>query len=87
MSPSLLRDYGRWRDERADGHYEWSFTLGRLPRRGVTDPIADGLRDDPVAAQDFRDTHTRRVHPSDVLSGERLAAWFSAPAAPSTVAG
>ncbi len=83
----LLRDYGRWRDERASGHYEWSFTLGRFPRRGVTDAIADGLRDDPAAAQDFRDTLTRRVHPGEVFSAERLAAWFGAPEASTSVSG
>jgi 2-polyprenyl-6-methoxyphenol hydroxylase-like FAD-dependent oxidoreductase len=75
-----LRDYCRWRDARAAGHYEWSFTLARLPRHGVTEPIADGLRDDPVAAQDFRDTLTRSVHPSDAFSSDRLEAWFAAAA-------
>jgi 2-polyprenyl-6-methoxyphenol hydroxylase-like FAD-dependent oxidoreductase len=79
----LLRDYRRWRDERAEGHYEWSFVLGRLPRQGVTDPIADGLRDDPAAAQDFRDTLTRRAHPSEVFSGDRLATWLTAAASSS----
>jgi flavin-dependent dehydrogenase len=79
----VLRDYRRWRDERAERHYEWSFVLGRLPRQGVTDPIADGLRDDPAAAVDFRDTLTRRAHPSEVFSGDRLATWFTAAASSS----
>jgi 2-polyprenyl-6-methoxyphenol hydroxylase-like FAD-dependent oxidoreductase len=71
-----LREYGRWRDRRAEGHYEWSFTLGRFPRHGITDPVADGLAGDADAAQDFRDSLARRVAPQDVLSEQRLSAWF-----------
>jgi len=70
--------YARWRDQRAAGFYEWSFTFGRLPREETTGPIADGLKADPDATQDFLDTFTRQVRPADALSRQRLEAWFGA---------
>ncbi len=70
--------YARWRDQRAAGFYEWSFTFGRLPREETTGPIADGLAADADATQDFLDTFTRRVHPADALSRQRLEAWLGA---------
>jgi flavin-dependent dehydrogenase len=76
-----LEGYEAWRDARADGHYEWSFSFGRLPVEAQSGPIADGLVGDEQAAQDFRDTMTRTVHPKRVFTGERLAEWFAAPAA------
>jgi len=70
--------YARWRDERAAGFYEWSFSFGRLAREDTTGPIADGVKADPDATQDFLDTFTRQVHPADALNGQRLEAWFGA---------
>ncbi len=70
--------YSRWRDQRAAGFYEWSFTFGRLPREETIGPIADGLEADADATQDFLDTFTRRVQPAVALSRERLEAWFGA---------
>ncbi len=80
-----LAGYGAWRDARADGHYQWSFQFGRLPTEQNIGPIADGLAGNPQAAQDYRDTFTRSVHPAQALSGERLAEWFAS--APTAVAG
>jgi flavin-dependent dehydrogenase len=76
-----LEDYAAWRAARANGHYEWSFAFGRLPVEAQTGPIADGLARDPQAAQDYRDTLARSVHPTEALNGERLAEWFAAPVA------
>ncbi len=70
--------YARWRDRRAAGFYEWSFTFGRLPHEETAGPIANGLETDPAAAQDFLDTFTRRVHPSEALSPQRSETWFRA---------
>jgi 2-polyprenyl-6-methoxyphenol hydroxylase-like FAD-dependent oxidoreductase len=72
--PSLDR-YERWRDERAEEHYEWSFAWGRFPRP-ETESLFRGWASEADAAQDLRDSYSRRVEPSQVLSAERLGRWF-----------
>ena len=72
-----LGGYEEWRDARAAGHYDWSFQFGRFPRPEVAGPLFEGMRSDPDAEQDFRDTMTRTVNPRDALSPERLERWFA----------
>lgn len=72
-----LSDYGRWRDQRAQEHYEWSFRFGRMPRREFAKPLYGALAGDEQAAQDFRDVFTRRVDPrSGLITPERRRRWF-----------
>jgi 2-polyprenyl-6-methoxyphenol hydroxylase-like FAD-dependent oxidoreductase len=73
-----LAGYEEWRARRAAGHYDWSFQFGRFPREEVAGPLFDGVRADPEAEQDFRDTMTRAVNPRDALSDERMQRWFAA---------
>jgi 2-polyprenyl-6-methoxyphenol hydroxylase-like FAD-dependent oxidoreductase len=73
-----LAGYEEWRASRAEGHYDWSFQFGRFPREELAGPVFDGVRADPEAEQDFRDTMTRAVNPRDALSDERMQRWFSA---------
>jgi len=73
-----LEGYEAWREARAEGHYDWSFQFGRFPREEVAGPLFEGLRSDPRADQDFRDTMTRRVNPRDAMNKERLERWFAA---------
>jgi 2-polyprenyl-6-methoxyphenol hydroxylase-like FAD-dependent oxidoreductase len=75
-----LADYERWRDERAAEHYDWSFAWGRFPRP-ESEPLFRGWAQEEQAGQDLRDSFSRRVPPSQVLSQERLARWFSPAAA------
>lgn len=70
-----LDGYERWRDERAAEHYEWSFTWGRFPPP-ESEGLFRGWASDPDAAQDLRDSFSRRVEPSAVLTSERLTRWF-----------
>jgi flavin-dependent dehydrogenase len=73
-----LSEYERWRDRRAEAHYEWSFNFGRLPRREFAEPLYAGLAHDEPAAQDFRDVFTRRVDPrSGLFTAERRERWFA----------
>ncbi len=71
-----LTRYEAWRDERAAEHYEWSFQWGRWPRPEVTEPVFAGLAGDAKAGQDLRDSFSRMVRPSAVITKERLARWF-----------
>ena len=73
---SGLDEYGRWIDERAAEHYDWSFAWGRFPRP-ESENLFRGWAGEPDAAQDLRDTFSRRVLPSQVMSEERLTRWFS----------
>ena len=73
-----LSGYEEWRDRRAEGHYDWSFQFGSFPRPEVAGPMFDGIRSDPRAEQDFRDTMSRAVNPRDAMSQERLERWFAA---------
>lgn len=71
-----LDAYERWRDERSSEHYEWSFTWGRFPRPEAEN-LFRGWGCEADAAQDLRDSFSRRVEPSEVLSQERLGRWFT----------
>ena len=73
-----LEGYEAWRGARAEGHYDWSFQLGRFPRPEVAGPLFEGIGSEPEAEQDFRDTMSRAVNPRDAMSKERLERWFSA---------
>ena len=70
--------YERWRDERAAGHYEFSFQFGTLPSPALSGPIFGGIASEPATAQDLRDAMTRRVHPGRVLSPENMQRWLAA---------
>jgi 2-polyprenyl-6-methoxyphenol hydroxylase-like FAD-dependent oxidoreductase len=71
-----LGGYEEWRDNRAVQHYEWSFAWGRFPRPGTTENLFQGCASEPDAGQDLRDSFSRLVEPSQVLSEERRARWF-----------
>lgn len=75
-SQPSLDDYEAWRDERAAEHYEWSFAWGRFPRPGTGEHLFRGWASEPEAGQDLRDTFSRQVEPSELMSKERLARWF-----------
>jgi 2-polyprenyl-6-methoxyphenol hydroxylase-like FAD-dependent oxidoreductase len=74
-SPSLA-EYEGWRDARAAEHYEWSFSWGRFPNPETANKLWRGWANDPEAGQDLRDSFSRLVEPSQVLTKERLARWF-----------
>ena len=79
-SPSL-DGYEPRRDRRAAEHYEWSFAWGRFPRP-ESENLFRGWATEPEAGQDLRDSFSRLVEPSQVMSEDRLERWFSgAPAA------
>jgi len=70
-----LDGYQQWRDRRAAEHYEWSYAWGRFPR-AESESLFKGWASEGDAAQDLRDSFSRLVEPSQVLSKERLARWF-----------
>jgi 2-polyprenyl-6-methoxyphenol hydroxylase-like FAD-dependent oxidoreductase len=69
-----LAGYESWRDARAAEHYDWSFAWGKFPRSGAT---FKGWATEEDAGQDVRDSFSRLVKPSEVLTQERLARWFA----------
>jgi 2-polyprenyl-6-methoxyphenol hydroxylase-like FAD-dependent oxidoreductase len=79
-----LEGYEEWRDGRAAEHYDWSFAWGRFPRPETAGPLFKGWASDPGVAQELRDTFTRRVEPSEVMTPERMARWFADAPAPAT---
>ncbi len=80
-SDPSLAGYEQWRDARAAEHYDWSFSWGRFPRP-ESENLFRGWATEPDAGQDLRDSFSRLVEPSQVVSKERLARWFkSEPAA------
>ncbi|HEX2392774.1 MAG TPA: NAD(P)/FAD-dependent oxidoreductase [Solirubrobacterales bacterium] len=76
----LLAGYAEWRDRRAREHYEWSFVWGRFPR-AKSEGYFHGWATEADAGQDLRDSFSRLVEPSVVMSKERLSRWFEAPGA------
>jgi 2-polyprenyl-6-methoxyphenol hydroxylase-like FAD-dependent oxidoreductase len=72
-----LASYPAWRRERSRGHYEWSFAYGSWPVAGTTEPYMHGLTSEDDATQDWLDTFTRRRHPEEVNTPERLGRWFA----------
>jgi 2-polyprenyl-6-methoxyphenol hydroxylase-like FAD-dependent oxidoreductase len=76
-SPSPdLGEYEAWRDTRAAEHYDWSFAWGRFPDPETAEKLWRGWATDPEAGQDLRDSFSRLVEPSEVMTKERLARWF-----------
>jgi 2-polyprenyl-6-methoxyphenol hydroxylase-like FAD-dependent oxidoreductase len=71
-----LSGYEEWRDARAAEHYEWSFTWGRFPRPGMSEKVFRGWATDPDAGQELRDTFSRLVEPSQLMTKERMARWL-----------
>jgi 2-polyprenyl-6-methoxyphenol hydroxylase-like FAD-dependent oxidoreductase len=76
-----LDGYEDWRDARAGEHYDWSFTWGRFPRPGLSEKVFRGWAGEPDAGQELRDTFSRRVEPSQLMSEERLARWLGSKSA------
>ena len=76
-----LEGYEHWRDQRSAEHYDWSFDWGRFPKPEVGEAIFRGMAAEPDAGQDMRDCLARQIEPSQLMSKERLARWFGAPAA------
>jgi 2-polyprenyl-6-methoxyphenol hydroxylase-like FAD-dependent oxidoreductase len=74
-NPSLSA-YEAWRDARAAEHYDWSFSWGRFPHPEASQRLWRGWASDSDAGQDLRDSFSRLVEPSQVISKERLARWF-----------
>jgi uncharacterized protein (TIGR03083 family) len=72
-----LSGYQRWRDSRADEHYDWSYRLARFDTSGAAVHYA-GLEADPVAGQGFLDTFTKLRRPSEVFTPDRVARWSAA---------
>lgn len=72
-----LDGYEEWRDRRAREHYEWSYAWGRFPGRGA-EVMFKGFATDPAAAQDYRDSFSRLVEPSQVVTRERMERWAAA---------
>ena len=68
---------GLARRQGAAEHYDWSFAWGRFPRPGDgSDPLFRGWASEPEAGQDLRDTFSRQVEPSQLMTKERMARWF-----------
>ncbi|MDQ2676527.1 MAG: FAD-dependent monooxygenase [Actinomycetota bacterium] len=74
--PADLGRFESWRDERAAGHYEFSFTFGTLPVPARSGPLFAAIAADPAWAQDLRDVMTRRLTPDRIFSraGQPVAA-------------
>ena len=77
-----LDEYEAWRDARAAEHYDWSFAWGRFPQPEKAGPLFRGWASEADAGQDLRDTFSRRLEPSEVMTPERLARWFADARAP-----
>ena len=77
-----LDEYEAWRDARAAEHYDWSFAWGRFPQPERAGPLFRGWASDPDAGQDLRDTFSRRLEPSELMTPERLGRWFADARAP-----
>jgi 2-polyprenyl-6-methoxyphenol hydroxylase-like FAD-dependent oxidoreductase len=74
-----LAGYEAWRDGRASQHFEWSFIWGQFPG-AKAEALFKGWATEADAGQDLRDSYSRQVEPSQVLSAERLGRWFAEPA-------
>lgn len=72
-----LDGYQDWRDRRAAEFYEWSYGLAVFARGRAAGHFS-GLASDPVAGQEFLDTFTKRVRPSQVNTRERSRRWNAA---------
>jgi 2-polyprenyl-6-methoxyphenol hydroxylase-like FAD-dependent oxidoreductase len=81
-SDANLDGYEDWRDQRAAEHYDWSFAWGRFPHLETAQKLWRGWATDAAAGQDLRDTFSRLVEPSELMSKERRARWFADAPAP-----
>lgn len=70
-----LEGYEDWRDQRASEHFDWSYAWGRFPN-DTSEVVFKGWAAEPEAGQDLRDSFSRQVRPSQVMSEERLTRWF-----------
>jgi 2-polyprenyl-6-methoxyphenol hydroxylase-like FAD-dependent oxidoreductase len=75
-SSAGLEGYEGWRDNRAAEHYDWSFAWGRFPHPEAATKLWRGWASDTDAGQDLRDTFSRQVEPSQLMTKERTARWF-----------
>jgi 2-polyprenyl-6-methoxyphenol hydroxylase-like FAD-dependent oxidoreductase len=71
----LLESYEAWRDRRASEHFDWSYAWGRFPNDS-SEAVFRGWAAEADAGQDLRDSFSRQVRPSQVMSQERLGRWF-----------
>jgi len=72
-----LSGYESWRDARAAGHYEWSFSFGSFPKPDKGGLIFGGISAEPDVEQSFRDVLCRTADPRDVMSQENLSRWLA----------
>jgi 2-polyprenyl-6-methoxyphenol hydroxylase-like FAD-dependent oxidoreductase len=72
-----LDGYEAWRDARAAEHYDWSFAWGRFPQPERAGPLFRAWASEEDAGQDLRDTFSRQVEPSQLMTPERMARWFA----------
>ena len=79
LGGGLLEGYERWRAERSEEAYEFSFRAARPPQPQSAGRYA-GLAADPVASQEFLDTFTRMTRLADVFTRDRSRRWRAASA-------
>ena len=77
-----LEGYEEWRDRRASEHFDWSYAWGRFPTP-ASETLFRGWATEADAGQDLRDSFSRQMEPSQVMSEDRLARWFSTDPPPS----
>jgi 2-polyprenyl-6-methoxyphenol hydroxylase-like FAD-dependent oxidoreductase len=77
MPDGSLNEYEAWRDARAAEHYDWSFAWGRFPRPEASGPLFRAWASEPDAGQDLRDTFSRQVEPSQLMTPERVERWLA----------
>jgi hypothetical protein len=70
-----LEHYEKWRDDRAEDHYPYSFFFGTFPPDEVGDFLFGGLAGDSEATQDFLDAFARQVRATRVFRRERRERW------------
>lgn len=70
----MLDGYEAWRDARAAGHYELSFSFAIWPDAPTAQMLAN-LMSESDACQDLRDVFARTVHPRQLFSPERVTRW------------
>jgi 2-polyprenyl-6-methoxyphenol hydroxylase-like FAD-dependent oxidoreductase len=79
-----LEGYEAWRDARAIEHYDWSFAWGRFPNVETSRKLWKAWATEADAGQDLRDTFSRLVEPSQLMSKQRLGRWLAEAAAPTS---
>ncbi len=69
-----LSGYGDWLNGRSLQQYPWSYAWGSFPKSAQQ---FVGWATEEDAAQDMRDSFSRQVEPSQVLTKDRVERWFS----------